>query len=128
MSKYILDSWAWIEYFEGSSKGQRVKNIVLDSRNEVFTHCVSAAELVSKAKRTGKDVEALWLALTTNSKILEAGTEDSKDVGITHANTKSRNRNFGLADAFVLASARKLKAKIVTGDPDFKNIDDVILL
>ena len=114
MTRYVLDSSAWIEYFEGASKGEKVK-AVIDSRNEIFTHCVSAAEIISKARRTGKDTEAIWTAITSNSKIVEAKVEESKNVGITHADIKSKSRNFSLADAFVLATARKLKAKVVSG-------------
>lgn len=107
---------------------ERVREVIFDMRNEIFTHCVSAAEIVSKAKRTGKDIEAVWLAVTSNSKFVGASIEDSKSVGIIHATTKSKNRNFSLTDAFVLAAARKIKAKVMTGDPDFKNVDDAILL
>ena len=128
MSKYVLDSWAWIEYFQGSSKGKTVKEIILDARNEVYTHCVSVAEIISKAKRTGKDVEAVFAAIATDSNIVEASFDDSKNVGITHALTKTKNRNFSLADAFVLTTSRKIKAKVLTGDPDFKGIDEAILL
>jgi hypothetical protein len=84
MSRYVLDSWAWIEYFEGSRKGQRVKDIIFDSRNEIFTHSVSAAEIISKAKRSGKDGDEVWTAITNNSKVVETNAEESKIVGITH--------------------------------------------
>jgi predicted nucleic acid-binding protein len=107
MTRYVLDSWAWIEYFEGSRKGERVKEIILDLRNDIFTHCVSVAEIISKARRKGLDTEAIWSSITSNSKILETGGEESKKVGITHADIKTKkNRNFSLADAFVLATAR----------------------
>jgi predicted nucleic acid-binding protein len=128
MSKYVLDSWAWIEYFQGAPKGKTVKEIILDARNEVYTHCVSVAEIISKAKQTGKDVEAVFAAIATDSNIVEASFEDSKKVGITHAVTRAKNRNFSLADAFVLTTSRKIKAKVLTGDPDFKGIDEAILL
>jgi predicted nucleic acid-binding protein len=128
MSKYVLDSWAWIEYFEGSTKGDKVKEIIIDPRNEIFTHCVSAAEIISKAKRTGKDIDSVWTAMSVNSNIIEPTIEDTKKVGVTHALTKSKYRNFSLADAFVLATARKMNATVVTGDPDFKNIDEAVLL
>lgn len=128
MSRYVLDSWAWIEYFEGSSRGEKVKDIISDFRNEIFTHSVSVAEIISKAKRNGKDVDEIWMAITNNSKVLETIAEESKDAGITHTIVKSKNRNFSLADAYVLAAARKMKAKVVTGDIDFKNIPEVIML
>ncbi len=128
MSKYVLDSWSWIEYFEGSPKGERVKGIISDSGNEIFTHSISIAEIVSIAQRRGKDVNQIWAAITNNSKILETSAEESKDVGITHAKVKSKNRNFSLADAFVLEAARKLGAKVLTGDADFKNMADAMML
>ena len=128
MSKYVLDSWAWIEYFEGSSKAEKIREILSDSRSEIYTHCVSVAEIMSKAKRAGKDIESVWAAIVSNSSIIEATVEDSRNVGITHAITKSKYKNFSLADAFVLATARKLNARIITGDLDFKNLDEAILL
>ncbi|MGI0091565.1 MAG: PIN domain-containing protein [Nitrososphaerales archaeon] len=33
-----------------------------------------------------------------------------------------------MADTFVLATARKLRAKVITRDTDFKNIGEAILL
>lgn len=128
MSRYVLDAWAWIEYFEGSSKGAQVKDVIFDTGNEIYTHCVSVAEIVSKGERSGKDTNEIWRAITNNSTVIEFNTEESREVGITHARTKSKNRNFSLADAFVLISARKLRAKVLTGDLDFKNIPDVVLL
>jgi len=128
MSKYVLDSWAWIEYFEGSSRGLRVKELIFDPDNEIFTHPVSVAEIISKAKRSGKDPEGVWTAITTNSNILRTSAEECKNVGITHANMKSKSQNFSLADAFVLETARKLKAKVLAGDQDFRNIPGVVML
>lgn len=128
MSRYVLDSWSWIEYFEGSSKGEKVKDIVSDSRNEIFTHSVSVAEIISKAKRSGKNIDEIWMAITNNSRVLETSAEESKETGLNHASVKSKNGNFSLADAFVFASARKMKAKVVTGDSDFKNLPDVLML
>jgi predicted nucleic acid-binding protein len=128
MSKYVLDSWSWIEYFEGSRKGEKVRAIVTDSRNEVYTHSISIAEIVSKAERRGKDSDEVWLAINNSSKVIETNSEESKDAGKTHVDVKSKTRNFSLADAFVLSTARRLRAKVVTGDPDFKNIPDVLML
>lgn len=127
-NRYVLDSWAWLEYFEGHSRGERVRKIISDERDEIFTHAVTVAEIISKAVRSGKDVEAVLLAIRGNSNIVPADVLESKEVGITHAITKKKSKNFSLADAFVLATARKMKANIVTGDPDFRDINGVIML
>jgi len=36
------------------------------------------------------------------------------------------SKDFGLADAYVLATARRLKAKILTGDALFKSLKESI--
>ena len=48
-------------------------------------------------------------------------------LAISAAKLKAAHR-LGLADSFVLASARASNAKIVTGDPDLKTFDDVIFI
>jgi len=127
MTRYLIDSWAWMEYLNGSSAGRRVKEIEDDS-NEIFTHVVSLAEIASKVKRRGRDVEVAWNAVKTNSKISYVDEYDSKKAGLLHAKTKSTIPNFSLGDAFVLAAARELEAKVLTGDPDFETIGGVVLL
>ena len=129
MTRYVVDSWAWIEYLEGSSSGAKVRERVsAHAKNEIFTHIVSVAEVISKVRRAGKDAEVAWSAIVNNSKIFAIAETDSKEAGLLHAKVKSRNTNFGLADAFVLAAARKLRATVLTGDPDFANIDEAEML
>jgi predicted nucleic acid-binding protein len=129
MTRYVVDSWAWIEYLEGSALGEKVRDRISDNAgNEIFTHAVSVAEIISKVRRRGKDTDAAWSAITSNSRIVTVTDADSRDVGLLHAKTKSKNANFGLADAFVLAAARKLRGKVLTGDPDFAGIADAEML
>jgi predicted nucleic acid-binding protein len=68
----VIDSWAWIEYLKGSSAGKKVRKKLVNDRNEVFTHVVSIAEIISKIKRRNSDVEDAWSATTSLSKIVEA--------------------------------------------------------
>ncbi len=128
MTRYLIDSWAWIEYLQGSSVGRRVKEEVENDSNEIFTHVVSLAEITSKVKRKGLDVEIPWSAVTMNSKISYVDESDAKKAGLLHAKTKSTIPNFSLGDAFVLAAARELDAKVLTGDPDFETIGGAVLL
>ncbi len=128
MTRYIVDSWAWMEYLDGSPAGARVRDEIERPTSELFTHAVTLAEIVSKVRRRGAEVDVAWKAITTNSKILTADKDDSRQVGLLHATMKSRNPNFTLADAFVLASSRKMGAKVLTGDPDFRGVENAIML
>jgi predicted nucleic acid-binding protein len=128
MTDIVIDSWAWIEYLDGSDLGSKVRDVIKDERNNLYTHVISIAEIVSKEKRRKKDPETAWRAVTSLSKILRIDESDSKAVGFLHAEIKTKNKNFGLADSFVLHAAKKLKGRVLSGDPDFRGIADAILL
>lgn len=128
MTDIVVDSWAWIEYLDGSTLGAKVRDVVSDERNKLYTNVVSVAEIISKEKRRKKDPETAWRAVTSLTKILRIDEADSKAVGLLHAEMKTKNRNFGLADSFVLYSARKMHGRVLTGDPDFKGVSEAILI
>ena len=126
MSRYVVDSWAWIEYLDGSDLGGKAKGHI--EGGNVFTNVVSIAEVASKVSRKGGDVDTAFNSITSLSKIITPDADFAKGVGLLHAAIKQRRANFGLADAFVLYTARRINAKVLTGDPDFKGLKDVELL
>jgi predicted nucleic acid-binding protein len=128
LNSYVVDAWAWIEYLIGSEKGTKLEEILEDETTEVYTCAVTLAEIVSKVAREGKDTEIAYSLLLSNSQIVDADEELSKNAGLLHAEMRKTEKDFGLADSYVLAIATKMKAKIVTGDPHFKNVKDTILL
>ena len=125
--RYLIDSWAWIEYLDGTKNGLKVKEI-LTQENEVFTLILSLAEIISRAKRKEKDIEGVENAILVNSKIINVNVEIAKNAGLLHAEMRKTIKDFGLIDAFVLLTARELKAKVLTGDKHFKNFKEAILI
>lgn len=128
MTNLVVDSWAWIEYLDGSPIGSKVREYIINGQNNIFSHVLSISEIISKEKRCHKDPETAWNAITNLSKILYIDESDSKQAGLLHAEIKSKNKNFGLADSFLLYAARKIDGKVLTNDPDFKGIPDAIML
>lgn len=124
----VIDAHAWIEYFIGSDKGNEVKKIVESENNEVFTSIITIAEVVSITKRENRDAEQKYLDMVNLSKIYGINLDLAKEAGILHAEVRKTIKDFGLADAIVLSTARKLGAKIVTGDPHFKGFKEAILI
>ena len=127
MGRLVIDSWGWIEYLQGSPAGVSVQEKILDERNEIYTHIVSVAEIISKAKRSNQDAEVAWKAVTS-SKVVSSDANEAREVGLLHAKVRLKRPNFGLADTFVLHLARRLEAKVLTGDPDFRGMDEVIFI
>jgi predicted nucleic acid-binding protein len=127
MTRYLIDSYAWIEYLEGSVKGARVRDL-LRPPAEGYTPASVVAEVTSKTIRRGKDPSVAWLALRGSSIILPLDGETARAAGGLHAEYRRKISDFAMTDAVVLTFARKLDAKIVTGDPHFQGMRGVEFL
>jgi len=126
--KVIVGSYAWIEYFEGSKKGLLVKEILENEGNEILCSALTVSEIVSKVERTEKDSAQFFEALLAMSKILKIDENIARDAGKRHAVIRKKVKNFGLADAFILAQGEKEGAKILSGDKHFKGMKNVIFI
>jgi predicted nucleic acid-binding protein len=127
MTKHVIDAYAWIEYLDGSDSGKKVASII-ESNDEVYTCAITLGEVVSKVARKGKDAKIAYDVLVSNSQIISVDEELSLHAGLIHCEMRKTINDFGLADAYILAAARKLKSKIVTGDPHFQEVKEVIMI
>lgn len=123
---YLIDSSAWIEYLEGSKEGEKVSEFL--KKGEIFSLSLIMAEVISKVKRMGKDFNLAYRIISSNSKVLEINPQIAKESGLLHAEIKKKKTSFGLIDAIILVSARKLKANLVTQDNHFKGFKEAILI
>jgi predicted nucleic acid-binding protein len=126
--KYVMDSFAWIEYFLGSEKGFKIKKIVESHSDELFTSKVSIAEICSFLKREKGEVEKKYLDIFNSSNIHYINNEFAKEAGILHAEIRKKIKDFRLVNSFILLTARKLGARVITGDPHFKGFKETILI
>ena len=129
MTNYVIDAYAWIEYLEGSEKGQAVRKIVENQIDNFHTSSVTYAEVISKFMRSGKNPQIAKDAMHTLSKINNPDHEIAFLAAKIHAEQKQKKSDFGLADAFVIATAKTLSAKIITGDrKHFFDVPNVIII
>jgi predicted nucleic acid-binding protein len=126
--KYVIDAYAWIEYLIGSKAGEKVKAILEEETNDIYTCAVTVAEVVSKTAREGREFEIVYDILLSNSQIVNVDEEISKEAGVLHCEMRKTKRDFGFADAYVLAIARTANAKILTGDPHFRGVKEAVLI
>lgn len=128
MAKYVLDSYAWIEYFIASAKGGIVKEIIENRRNEIITSVITVAEVCGKAKKENEDVNEAYTQMLVLSKIEPISPETAKQAGIVKQEMRKKHENFGLADAIILVTARAIGAKVLTGDRHFKGVKEAQML
>ena len=128
MTEYIMDAYSWIEYLDGSSRGVKARNIVESKKNKVYTCAVTIAEIVSKFLRRNFDPEIAFNAIIAGSHVIPVDDKLSFVAGQLHAEMRKHVKDFGLADAYLLACAKNYNAKIVTGDPRFKTVRGVVMI
>lgn len=127
MSKHVIDAYAWIEYLDGTEAGRRV-GALIENNDEIFTCAMTIAEVVSKVSRKGKNVKIAYDILLSNSQIVNVDEELSLQAGLLHCEMRKTLKDFGLADAYVLAVARTFNAKILTGDPHFRGVKEAVMI
>ena len=127
--RYIIDSYAWIEYFMGTEAGRRVKSIV-EGLEEKITPTICLAEVYAKTlKVEGEEMaEAQKVFIKERSALAPLTEEIAVEAARINVEMKRRIRGWGLADSIVYATARVKKGKIVTGDNHFKDLEDVIFI
>ncbi len=128
MNRYLVDAWAWIEYFKGSRQGIEVKELLDKENTEVFTCTITLAEVISKVAKEKRNVEEAHDLLSSNSQIVSINEELSFEAGLIHFEMRKALKDFCLADAYVLATAKKLQSKILTGDEHFRNVKEAVLI
>ena len=126
--RYVIDAYAWIECLIGSKAGEKVKSVLEGEDNEIYTCAVTLAEVISKTAREGRNFEVAYDILLSNSQVINVDEEISKEAGMLHSEMRKIKRDFGLADAYVLAVARRMKSKVLTGDVHFKGVKEAVLI
>lgn len=124
--RYLVDSSAWIEYFEGSEKGEKIDKILRETK--VYTISLIISEIVSKFKRNDNDFNQAFRIINSNSIFFNLTPDIAREAGLLHAEKRKKFKNFGLNDAIILVAAKKIGAKIITCDFHFKDFKEVIYL
>jgi predicted nucleic acid-binding protein len=127
--KYVIDSYAWIEYFMGSRVGEKVKPLIENSEEKI-TPTICLAEVYAKTLK----VESQELAEKQKAFIKEKSSLAFLDESIAVESAKLNVRlkreidGWGLADSIVYATATVKKAEVVTGDEHFRKLENVLFI
>ncbi len=126
--RYLVDSYAWIEYFDGSKKGRFLKKAIDDEKNELFTLGCCLAEIKLWTLQKNYDFLKHYPVIRANSTIVEASTADWIKAAEQKYEKAKKIPHFGLIDALLLVKQKELNCKIITGDQHFKGQKDIEFL
>lgn len=125
--KYVIDTFAWVEYFKGSPFGRNVLPYV-ESGNAI-TPMIVLAELSAYYTRTQLSLwEKNLQFVGTSTTLAEFSSDIAKAAGQTRQVMRRERPKFGLADAIIFETAKSLRASVVTGDPHFEGLPNTLFL
>jgi len=127
--KYVIDSYAWIEYFMGTKTGEKVKPII-ENTEEKITPTICLAEIYAKTLRVenGELAEKQRIFIKEKSALAPLDEKTAVEAAMLTSKLKREVPGWGLADSIVYATALIKKAEVVTGDEHFKKLKNVTFI
>lgn len=122
---YVLDSWAVLAYLEDEPAGEKVANLLVEAQENGQPVCMSAVNagevwyIVAREISEADADTAIKKLLQLGIELVEVGWLQSR----TAATFKARGK-ISYADCFAAALALERKGELVTGDPEFKQVED----
>jgi len=125
--EWVIDSYAWVEYFRGSARGAKTRDHI-ESRSAA-TSTITIAELQEKYLREkwtsfAEDMSFI-IARTT---LIPVDRTIALQAGQINHTRKKVQKDWGMADSIVLATAREMSAGVLTGDQHFRDIPEALLI
>ena len=127
--KYVIDSYAWLEYFMGTKVGERVKEIIENSEEKV-TPTICLAEVYAKTLKVEDQqlAEKQKAFIKEKSAIVFLDEMIAVEAAKVLVNNKKEIDGWGMVDSIVYATAIVKKADVVTGDEHFRKLKNVLLI
>ena len=126
---YILDSYALIAHFEDEPGGIQVEKLLKAAqtgKTKLFLSVVNFGEVYYTTLRERGEEKAEEVRLILEQLPIISVAAD-KEITLEAAKLKGRYA-VAYADCFAAAHGIRKKAKVVTGDPEFKKFgDDVVI-
>jgi len=125
----VLDSWAVIAYLEDEDAAAKVADIIADAHDEqipLLVTVVNAGEVwyIVARQTSAADADGSIKQLRDlGIQFVDADWGLAKDAGYF----KSKNK-MSFADAFAAALAKQRKAYLVTGDQEFKQVENEVTI
>ncbi len=125
MTRFVLDSFAILAYYWDEPGAVRVQEILSTSRHECWMAAINVGETYYKTAKRASGAAAEEAADEILDRVLRLPiTLVDADLALTlDAARIKASFPLAYADCFAAALARQLGAAVVTGDPEFEQIE-----
>jgi len=124
---FIFDSHALLKFFQREEGHEKIIQLLEDIRKQgtpKYINAINVGEMIYVIKREFGDQKKV--EVLANIERLGFTTLPVPNTLIFQAAEYKAIYSISYADCFVLASALEHKATIVTGDPDFTKVSDLV--
>lgn len=124
---YILDAFALMAYLKGEPSARRVRDLFSDGENgkcKIHISVINLGEVLYNLERNfglGRVHETLTIIQSLAVEIVSA--DDQTVFAAAHVKA---NYSISYADAFAIVAAQKLGGIVITGDPEFSEVTELI--
>src|SRR3989344_3045557 len=125
---YIIGSYAWVEYFLASKKGEIIKRLFENEENVFLTIECCIGEIKGWSLRERENFGSIYKVIRVNSRMISSTVYDWIDAAQERFELRKSIKNFGLIDAMLLVKQKEFSCKIISGDHHFKDLKNVIYL
>ena len=119
----LVDSSGWIEYLAARPNAQRFARYI-EGRRPLLTSVIQVYEVYKVVRRDVGEERALEavaaLRATKIEPLVESLALEAADLAL--------DEGLAMADAIILATARRHRAEVVTGDADFEGLPGVTVI
>lgn len=126
MVTYLLDTYAWVEMFDKSQKGKKVRELL--NSDVIWTADSTAGEITAWALRNNHDAGLFLRSVRQHSKMVDLNYNLWIEAAYIRSELRLERKNIGMLDTLLLAIQKLHNVVIVTGDPHFKGLKNVLFL
>jgi ribonuclease VapC len=127
LPRYVLDSFGLLAYFGGEPGEAQLKSVLARAaagQAEAYLSVVNLGEVVTIIEREQGAI-ATRRALAAIDQLPIKLIEADRRMALAAAHVKAHHP-ISYADALVVALAQQMQALILTGDPEFGKIEDLV--
>lgn len=124
---YVLDSFAFLAYFQAEAGGSRVRELLEQASRGEVSLAITTVNLGEVVYRTQRQygLERTQEVLARIEEYAPSVVDVDRALALAAAHLKARHA-MAYADCLAGALAQRMEAALVTGDPDFRQIEDLI--
>jgi predicted nucleic acid-binding protein len=129
----VIDTHAWVEYLLGSKTGAKARSYIEGGRS--LTPSIVICELrrwylreIEAGRRSQREMQTHFAYMESMTEIVPLDGSLALQAGETDFLMKKRVKNWPLADSIIYATARSRSALLVSGDPHFETLEDIVFI